>query len=59
MAWSQIQSVWPVLIIVAYLAIMNMLRVLSAYCLYEFRLHDRICDSREMHRKYLEGIEHQ
>ena len=57
MAWSTFQSIWPVLAILAYFLITTVLRVLATHRYYSVTIHDRICESRNMRRQYLENLD--
>ena len=51
-----IHTVWPILAILVYAFTMCMVRVLSAKLTYRVRLHNRVCEARNMRRQYLEGF---
>jgi len=57
MPWSTFQSVWPVLAILIYILVTTVLRVLALHRNYWITLHNRICESRNMRRQYLEDLE--
>lgn len=57
MTWSTFQSVWPVLAIMIYILITTALRVLAMHRSYWITLHNRICESRNMRRQYLEDLD--
>lgn len=54
MTWPLFQLVWPVLLILLYALATCMVRVLSTHRFYAVEIHDRVCESRNLRRQYLE-----
>jgi len=56
MNWSAIQPIWPVMVVIVYILGYCMMRMMSEKLYQSIRLHNRICEARQMRRSYFEDM---
>lgn len=56
MEWTVIQQAWLPLVLLGVLLVTGVLAVLAAQRHYDIAIHDRIRDSKELRRKYLDAL---